>query len=69
MDGYDYVMHGRVFKIQLAQGQTIEVQASFGGLLFKLTGDQAQLSSLQADMQFFLLMRHTNVAKNTRGSL
>lgn len=51
MDQYDYVMHGRVFKIVHAEGQNIEISTSFGGLLLKVTGDQARLSALHMDMQ------------------
>jgi DNA-directed RNA polymerase I, II, and III subunit RPABC3 len=31
MDSYDYVMHGRIFKIEAKEGSTIEIFASFGG--------------------------------------
>jgi len=56
-DDYEYVMHGRLFKIEHVSAQNIEVNASFGGLLFKLIGDQVQLQALTQDMQFFLLVR------------
>ena len=52
-------MHGRLYKIQHVAGQSIEVQASFGGLLLKLVGDQAQLQALEQDMVFFILIRKT----------
>jgi len=57
MDNYEYVMHGRVFNIKHVESQCIEVQASFGGLLCKLRGEQAHVESLIVDMTFFLLMR------------
>ena len=44
-------MHGRIFKISHKEGQTIEVLSSFGGLLMRMIGEQAQLSSLQPDMR------------------
>jgi hypothetical protein len=44
-------MHGRIFKIDHHENQTVEVMASFGGLLFKLQGEQAQLDALQSDMK------------------
>ncbi len=64
-DPYDYVMHGRVFGIKYLPategggrgGELVEVQASFGGLLFRLRGEQAQCEALSMDMMFYLLMR------------
>jgi hypothetical protein len=50
MDSYDYVMHGRIFSIKHIENQCVEVQASFGGLLCRLRGEQSQLESLQGDM-------------------
>ncbi len=44
-------MHGRVFKIDHKENQMIDVLASFGGLLLKLTGEQSQLDSFRADMK------------------
>eukprot|EP01040_Poterioochromonas_malhamensis_P010026 gene10026-10897_t len=57
MDNYDYVMHGRVFAVKYIENQRIEVQASFGGLLMRIRGEQAHLESFTVDMTFFLLMR------------
>ena len=59
-DPYDYVMHGRVFSIKHIENQCVEVQASFGGLLFRLRGEQAHLEMLTMDMMFYLLMRKTS---------
>jgi DNA-directed RNA polymerase I, II, and III subunit RPABC3 len=56
-DSYEYVMHGRVFNVKHIEGQRIEIQASFGGLLFRATGEQAQFESMHIDMTFFLLLR------------
>jgi len=56
-DSYDYVMHGRVYSIRHVEGQRIEIQASFGGLLFRTIGEQAQFESVFVDMTFFLLVR------------
>jgi hypothetical protein len=46
-------MHGRVFNIKHSgqQHQFVEVMASFGGLLFKLNGEQSHLSLLEGDMR------------------
>jgi DNA-directed RNA polymerase I, II, and III subunit RPABC3 len=57
LDKYDYVMHGRVFNIKHIEDQNVEVQASFGGMLMKLIGEQAHVEQLSMDMTFFLLMR------------
>ena len=35
-DNYDYVMHGRVFEIKHIDALRIEIQASFGGKIYKL---------------------------------
>lgn len=44
-------MHGRIFAIKhnAQQYRNVEVLASFGGLLFKLDGEQSQLQALEAD--------------------
>jgi len=56
-DSYEYVTHGRIFAIKHIDGQRVEVQASFGGLLLRLRGEQALIESLSMDMMFFMLMR------------
>ena len=57
LDSYDYVMHGRLFKIEHVDAQVISLSASFGGLLFNLKGEQSQLDAFTQDMKFFILMR------------
>lgn len=57
MDSYDYVMHGRIFKIEAKDGQLIDVYASFGGLLMQLTGEQSQLELIEPDMRLYMLVR------------
>jgi len=59
-EGYDYVMHGRVFLVKHIENQFLEVQASFGGLLFRLRGEQQLLDQLHQDQSIFLLMRRQN---------
>lgn len=49
-DNYDYVMHGRVFSIKHIEKQCVEVQASFGGLLCRLRGEQAHVEAFIVDM-------------------
>ncbi len=50
MDEFSYVMHGRVFSIKHIENQRIEVQASFGGLLMRLRGEQRDIESFTVDM-------------------
>jgi DNA-directed RNA polymerase I, II, and III subunit RPABC3 len=51
-DLYEYVMFGRIFKIEHRDNQGVDVLASFGGLLMKLSGEQSQLDSLKADSRY-----------------
>jgi hypothetical protein len=60
MDSYDYVMHGRIFSIKHIENQNIEVQASFGGLLCRLRGEQSQLESLQCDSMYVSVWKDKN---------
>lgn len=44
LDQYDYVMYGKVFKVEISKADhgrepTMHIMASFGGLLMKLSGD------------------------------
>ena len=56
-DQYDYVMHGKVFKYQLVDGEKrINIFISFGGLLMSITGDIKSLKSLEIDSRVYLLM-------------
>ena len=60
-DDFEYVMHGRIFKIEQAKDGPGKAQVfiSFGGLLMQLTGDASRLSALHIDENVFLLMRST----------
>ena len=57
MDSFEYVMHGVIFNIEHTKKQNIAVHASFGGLIMRLEGEQAQLELLEPDMKFYILMR------------
>jgi hypothetical protein len=69
MDGYEYVMHGRVFKYtgagggggggggSAARAAKVEMVASFGGLLLKLGGEASKLQLLEVDSAVYLLVR------------
>ena len=56
-DGYEYVMHGRVFEIKYKKDGNLEISASFGGLLMRLTGDQRHLGSILPDMRLYVLIK------------
>jgi DNA-directed RNA polymerase I, II, and III subunit RPABC3 len=55
-DEYEYVMHGRVFKVT-SKGDRSTVYASFGGLLMGLTTEPRYLNGFEMDMPVYLLMR------------
>ena len=55
---YEYVMHGRVFKYEHIKDTQVQVSASFGGLLMRITGSQASLANIVIDQRIYLLMRH-----------
>lgn len=59
-DDYDYVCHGRVFKVKDAAGGgagvRAQVYASFGGLLMQLTAEPERVTDLDVDEDIFLLM-------------
>eukprot|EP01033_Poteriospumella_lacustris_P005525 gene5524-3939_t len=57
-DNFDYIMHGRVFSIKHLESQRIELQASFGGLLFRLRGEQGLLDKFVVDNTFFILLKN-----------
>jgi hypothetical protein len=64
-DNYDYVCHGKVFKLAggggggapRGGGPRAEVFASFGGLLMRLAGDAAKLGALGVGSTVFLMVR------------
>jgi len=60
MDKYDYVMHGKVFKVTAPKSKSadkIEVYASYGGLLMSLKGDARSLQSVELDQRIYFLAR------------
>jgi DNA-directed RNA polymerase I, II, and III subunit RPABC3 len=60
LDQYDYAMHGQIFEFKHAGGQSVEIYASFGGLLMRLTGDQRHMDKLVPDMKIYCLIRKSN---------
>ena len=61
-NGYEYVMHGRIFKYEQAAGTKVAVYASFGGLLMRLTGEQRHLTRISIDQRMYLLVRQNRGA-------
>ncbi|GAB2210367.1 hypothetical protein Droror1_Dr00015633 [Drosera rotundifolia] len=62
MDRYEYIMHGRLFKITDNKNLTppkSEVYISFGGLLMLLRVDTSTAAKFDLDMRLFLLMKTT----------
>jgi hypothetical protein len=60
MDNYQYVMHGKVYKLdQLSEEGTMRavVNVSFGGLLMQLIADHNKLSRFDVDSMVYLLLR------------
>jgi len=56
-DEFEYVMHGKVFKMDF-KGNSVEVFASFGGLLMSLQADEPQaLSVFSLDAYLYLLIK------------
>ncbi|KAK8622546.1 hypothetical protein V6N13_117456 [Hibiscus sabdariffa] len=58
-DKYEYVMHGKLFKITDASGGGLkaELYVSFGGLLMLLRGEASHVSHFELDQRIFLLTR------------
>lgn len=61
MDEFEYVMHGKVYKLDKRGGDgggvRAEVNVSFGGLLFQLVADAAKLNAFELDSMVYLLVR------------
>ena len=57
LEKYDYVMYGKVFKLEAVEGSRLAVTASFGGLLMELQGDSRNLSGINLDQNLYLLIR------------
>lgn len=56
-DKYEYVMHGRVYRCEHQKDTKVQVYASFGGLLMRLTGDQRHVANIEVDSRVFCLIR------------
>ena len=56
IEKYDYVMYGKIFKFS-EEGGNVTIYASFGGLLFSITGNLSALSNLRMDERIYLLLK------------
>ncbi|OAY57047.1 hypothetical protein MANES_02G066300v8 [Manihot esculenta] len=59
-DKYEYIMYGKLYKIQ-EEGSGADIKAelfiSFGGLLLSLKGNPDYITEFQLDHKYFLCMR------------
>eukprot|EP01147_Barroeca_monosierra_P008803 gene8803-1171_t len=57
-DGFDYVMHGTIYRVEEKEGQ-VAVYVSYGGLLMRLKGNRSSLlkAGLDLDANIYLLLR------------
>ncbi|KAF1743285.1 hypothetical protein MXB_1617 [Myxobolus squamalis] len=60
VDHFDYVMYGKVYRIEEAvrqQENITSVYTSFGGLLMNLKGEPSSLSNIELDKNMYLLVK------------
>ncbi|KAJ4827387.1 hypothetical protein Tsubulata_007377 [Turnera subulata] len=59
-DDYEYVMQGKLYKIEeVGEGahEKVEVLISFGGLLLSLKGQPSYFTKFELDQRYFICMR------------
>eukprot|EP01006_Ploeotia_vitrea_P065719 TRINITY_DN93695_c0_g1_i1.p2 TRINITY_DN93695_c0_g1~~TRINITY_DN93695_c0_g1_i1.p2 ORF type:complete len:157 (-),score=14.66 TRINITY_DN93695_c0_g1_i1:702-1172(-) len=62
MDNFEYVMSGKVYKLEPDKSQLrMSAYISFGGLLMKITGEPHNLKDITRDQTLFVLIRKANV--------
>ena len=52
----EYAMHGRVFNFAHKEGNRVEIDVSFGGLLMRIAGDYRHLSGVEPDQNIYCLL-------------
>ncbi|GMS88996.1 hypothetical protein PENTCL1PPCAC_11171, partial [Pristionchus entomophagus] len=60
MDQFEYVMYGRVYRIEgddSGEGSRLAVYVSYGGLLMRLKGDSFNLQGFDQDANVYLLVK------------
>lgn len=65
MKVFQYIMHGRIYRIESEDSGTeankMSVYISFGGLLMRLQGEANVLSVLEVDKTIYLLIKKLTV--------
>ncbi|KAA0203786.1 hypothetical protein HAZT_HAZT002553 [Hyalella azteca] len=59
-DPFEYVMYGKVYRIEGDEGEAtgrLAAYVSYGGLLMKLQGDANTLHGFEVDKHIYLLMK------------
>jgi DNA-directed RNA polymerase I, II, and III subunit RPABC3 len=60
-DSFEYVMYGKIYRIEGDEGPTdssrLAAYVSFGGLLMRLQGDPGNLHGFEVDKSVYLLMK------------
>lgn len=59
LSGYDYVMYGKVFKLEETSSERRTLYLSFGGLLMSLAADKHVVGDLELDMRVYLLVKRS----------
>jgi DNA-directed RNA polymerase I, II, and III subunit RPABC3 len=57
LEKFDYVTFGKIFKFSEDTTGKVTVYASFGGLLFGISGEPSHLSNLSMDERVYLLLK------------
>lgn len=57
---YDYVMYGKIFRIEECSSERRILYASFGGLLMALTADKHVIGDLELDMRIYILIHRSD---------
>lgn len=57
MNKYDYITYGKIFKYTEESSNVITIYASFGGLLFSITGNSNQLDGFNMDDRIYLMIK------------
>lgn len=57
-DKFEYVMHGKIYNmISDNKAKTVQIYASFGGLLLKISGKDEDLKNFNVDSRIYILLR------------
>ncbi|KAI9787180.1 MAG: DNA-directed RNA polymerases I, II, and III subunit RPABC3 [Geoglossum umbratile] len=56
-DIFDYVCHGKIYRFEEGEGESIKVYISFGGLLLFMQGPYKKLTPLRMDYVYLLMKK------------